>query len=86
MITDGIYTIVSYGYKHEILHGYLYRDYFNPLNPSDNLLLQDYRSCNPDDFKLIYHLCSNTTYVLIVTTFFSSKITNFLIFGYGPNN
>lgn len=83
VITDGIYTITSFGY--EILHGYLYRDYFNPLNPSENLLLQDYKSCSNSYFKLISYLRCNTSYILIVTTYLPSKTTIFSIYAYGPN-
>lgn len=82
LITSGIYTFESDNY--EILYGYLYQDYFNPLNPMQNLLLQNYRGCSTFDFKLVSYLHSNITYILLVTTFLKNKTDRFTIFAYGP--
>lgn len=49
-------------------YGCLYKDYFNPFNPYDNLLFCKNRECNPLEIKLVADLQSSATYVLVVTT------------------
>ncbi|CAF3641687.1 unnamed protein product [Adineta steineri] len=66
--------------------GDIYKDDFNPMNPVENLLLQNYRSCAYRDFKLIVYLHTDTTYILVVTTFNPNFIGNFSILTSGPNN
>ncbi len=67
-------------------YGYIYKDDFNALKPSENLLLQHDGSCNEGQFKLFIDLEINTRYVLVVTTRRPNAVGNFSIFISGPNN
>jgi hypothetical protein len=66
-------------------YGYIYKDKFNPLHPSANLLLQTDEGCNHHQFKLVADLQTNTTYVLVVTTAAPNVTGVFSIFAFGPN-
>ena len=66
-------------------YGYLYRDYFNPFNISENLLFENDDECYNRDFKLLAYLHSNTTYILIATTFVPNVTGSFKIFASGPD-
>jgi hypothetical protein len=68
------------------VHGYIYKNDFNSLKPSENLLLQHNGSCNNGQFKLIINLEMNTRYVLVVTTHRPNTIGSFSIFISGPKN
>ncbi|CAF0986126.1 unnamed protein product [Adineta steineri] len=67
-------------------YGYIYKDDFNPLNPFENLLSQNYRSCSYEDFNLIVYLHSDTKYILVVTTSSPNKTGTFSLLTSGPNN
>ncbi|CAF4031138.1 unnamed protein product [Adineta steineri] len=67
-------------------YGYIYKDDFNPLNPFEKLLSQNYRSCSYEDFNLIVYLHSDTKYILVVTTSSPNKTGKFSILTSGPNN
>ncbi|CAF1280063.1 unnamed protein product [Adineta steineri] len=67
-------------------YGYIYQNDFNPLKPSENLLLSHDGECNDRQFKLIIDLEINTRYILVVTTHDPKTIGNFSIFISGPNN
>jgi hypothetical protein len=67
-------------------YSYIYKDNFNPLDPLNNLLSQDDNSCNDKQFKLIFELYTNTTYILVVTTYYPAKTGPFSILVFGPNN
>ncbi|CAF1633182.1 unnamed protein product, partial [Adineta steineri] len=64
--------------------GNIYKDDFNPMNPSENL--QDYRSCSFQDFKFIAYLYTGITYILVMTTYSPNVTGNFSILTSGPNN
>ncbi|CAF3536439.1 unnamed protein product [Adineta steineri] len=82
--TTGLYVLSSESNINA--YGYIYKNDFNPLNPSENLLLSHGGECNVGQFKLIIDLEINTRYILVVTTH-ESKITgNFSISIFGPNN
>ncbi|CAF1557222.1 unnamed protein product [Adineta steineri] len=66
--------------------GYIYEDDFNPMNPLENLLSQDYRACSYQDFKLIVYLYTGTTYILVMTTSSPNMTGDFDIKTSGPNN
>ncbi|CAF1064361.1 unnamed protein product [Adineta steineri] len=67
-------------------YGYIYKNDFNPLKPSENLLLSHDGECNDGQFKLIIDLENTTRYILVVTTR-NPKITgSFSVFISGPNN
>ncbi len=80
----GCYSIIS---KSNInTFGHLNKEYFNPLNPNFNLFLQDSDNINDTQFEFITQLQVNTTYVLIVTTYFPNVTGNFSITVSGSNN
>ncbi len=68
------------------LYGYFYKDYFNPFNISENLLLENVGACGLGAFKLFTSLQPNTTYILVVTTYLSNETGEFEIFSSGRNN
>mgnify|MGYP006973174704 FL=1 len=82
IIKSGSYTFSSNSSM--IPYGYLYRDYFNQFNISENLLFENCGGCHHRDFKLLAYLHSNTTYILIVTTFESNVAGSVEIFASGP--
>jgi hypothetical protein len=67
-------------------YGYIYNDTFNPCDPSLNLISEDDESGDSQQFQLISSLLVNTTYILVVTTYFTSKTGTFSILVSGPNN
>jgi hypothetical protein len=67
-------------------YGYIYKNDFNALKPSENLLLKHDGYCNDGQFKLFIDLEINTRYVLVVTTHRPNKFGNFSIFISGPTN
>ncbi|CAF1084670.1 unnamed protein product [Adineta steineri] len=82
--TTGLYVIWS---ENDInAYGYIYKNDFNPLKPSENLLLSHDGKCNDEQFKLIIDLEINTRYILVVTTHDPKTIGNFSVFISGPNN
>ncbi|CAF1027553.1 unnamed protein product [Adineta steineri] len=66
-------------------YGSIYKIKFNPLNPSDNLLNQDYGGDSAIQFKLDIHLTVGMIYELVVTTFDSKETGKFSIFIFGKN-
>ena len=68
------------------MYGYIYKNHFNALKPSANLLLQHDGSCNDGQFKLYIDLEINIRYILVVTTHRPNTIGSFSIFISGPNN
>ncbi|CAF1456547.1 unnamed protein product [Adineta steineri] len=66
--------------------GDIYEDDFNPMNPFENLLSQDYRSCSYEDFKFIVYLHTGTKYILVVTTSSPNITGNFSILTSGSTN
>ncbi|CAF1364624.1 unnamed protein product [Adineta steineri] len=77
VIESGYYTFRGTG----DIDGYgsVYKNKFNPLDPSENLLKTDDDSGFDAQFKLDIHLDVNMTYVLVVTTFDSKETGKFLI-------
>jgi hypothetical protein len=67
-------------------YGYLYKDHFNPFNPSENLLLRDDDGCFKNQFRLVTYLQSSARYVLVVTTYYSNVTETFSIVAFGPDN
>ena len=83
IIKSGSYTFSSNSYMYP--YGYLYRDYFNLFNTSENLLFENYGGCFYTDFKLLAYLHSNTTYILIATTLEPNLEGPLDIFALGPD-
>ncbi|CAF1303490.1 unnamed protein product [Adineta steineri] len=82
--TTGLYVLWS---ENNInAYGYIYKNDFNPLKPSENLLLSHGGECDDGQFKLIIDLEINTRYILVVTTQYPKTIGNFSVFISGPNN
>lgn len=82
--TSGTYTLISESTIDT--YGYLYRDYVDPSYPYRNLIASDDDSGGNRQFRIIYSLQSGTTYVLLVTTFSSYTIGNFLVRVSGPSS
>ncbi|CAF1171189.1 unnamed protein product [Adineta steineri] len=66
--------------------GDIYKDDFNPINPFENLLSQNYRACSSPDFKFVVYLHTDTKYILVVTTSSPNMTGDFYIETSGPNN
>ncbi|CAF0857365.1 unnamed protein product [Adineta steineri] len=84
VVETGSYALISNSSMD--IFGYIYEDDFNPMNPFENLLPQDYRACSSPDFKLIADLYTGTSYILVVTTSSPNMRGNFSIRTSGPNN
>jgi hypothetical protein len=67
-------------------YGYIYKNNFDPLKPSDNLLLEHNGTCNQEQFKLMIDLENDTQYVLVVTTYRPYTIGSFSVLISGPDN
>ena len=84
IIEDGNYTLGSN--SHIDTYGYIYKDKFNPRDPSTNQVAKDNNGGCNDQFKLFTYLQTKTTYILVVTTYHPNEDGPFSIFGFGPNN
>ncbi|CAF4053204.1 unnamed protein product, partial [Adineta steineri] len=84
VVKTGYYALISSSNMNTF--GDIYKDDFNPMNPVENLLSQDYRACNSQDFKFIVYLYTGTTYILVVTTSSPNMTGNFSILTSGPSN
>ncbi|CAF3843279.1 unnamed protein product [Adineta steineri] len=68
------------------LHGYIYKNDFNPMDPFENRLSKDYRASSDQGYKLIANLHTGITYILVVTTRYPNETGNFSIKAAGRNN
>lgn len=68
------------------IYGYIYENQFDPLNPSQNLLVEASYTCNMYEFQFIIHLTMDTTYELVMTTFDPHVQGPFSVCVLGPNN
>ncbi|CAF1416022.1 unnamed protein product [Adineta steineri] len=84
VVKTGYYALISSSNMNTF--GDIYKDDFNPMNPVENLLSQDYRACSSQDFKFIVYLYTGTTYILVVTTSSPNMTGNFSILTSGPSN
>ncbi|CAF1355118.1 unnamed protein product [Adineta steineri] len=66
-------------------YGSIYKNKFNPLDPSENLLKTDDDSSPVDQFKLDIRLDVDTIYVMVVTTSDSKQIGEFSIAALGKD-
>ena len=84
VIEDGNYTL---GSNSSIdTNGYIYKDKFNPYDPSMNQVAEDDDGGFNGQFKLFVYLLTKTTYILVVTTFAPEVVGSFSIIASGPNN
>ena len=51
------------------MYGSIYRSTFDPSDPSSNLIASRYDGCRNSQFRLSHSLQTNTTYILVVTTY-----------------
>ena len=58
----------------------IYKNTFNPLKPSDNLLAEHNGSCSQGQFKFIIYQEINIQYILVVTTYRPYTMGTFSIF------
>jgi hypothetical protein len=68
------------------IYGYIYKNDFDSLKPSENLLIKHNGYCNGGQFKLFINLEIDTRYVLVVTTHRPKTIGNFSITISGSEN
>ncbi|CAF0805286.1 unnamed protein product [Adineta steineri] len=66
-------------------YGSIYKNKFDPLDPTWNLLAIDYGSNSDNQFKLNIPLDNNMIYVLVVTTYISKDTGNISIVVLGNN-
>jgi hypothetical protein len=84
VVTAGFY---SFSDKSNVdLYGYIYKDNFNPLNPFENIHLQNGFNCFGRHFRLTPNLQIGNTYILVVTTVYPKETGAFSIFVSGPEN
>lgn len=81
--TTGYYTLKSL--ENIDGYGYLYRSYFNPSNPSYNLLAQDDQNGGNNQFSIQYYLEAGVTYILVFTTYQAGVTGSFSIVVNGPD-
>ncbi len=83
VIKTGYYVIHSYSKIDS--YGFLYKNTFNPLNPSENLLNTEDDSVFDLQFRFDIHLTGNMTCVLVITTYDVKETGRFSIVVQGPN-
>ncbi len=84
IVTTGIYVLTGDGRVR--IFGYIYKDYFNPMNPFENLLTEDSVLDNGALFRFIVKFQANTVYILVVTTLRANDTGSFAVHISGPNN
>jgi hypothetical protein len=84
VIETGCYTLASD--SNIDTFAYIYKDKFNSLKPTINLISKDDDSLNNMQFKLTAHLHASITYVLVVTTSYPNVTGAFSILVSGTNN
>ncbi|CAF1193465.1 unnamed protein product [Adineta steineri] len=82
VMISGSYTITSHSNINTF--GYLYKDRFNPLKPLENSITRNDENCDNSQFQIVFDLYANSTYVLVVTTYFPNITGEFLISASGP--
>jgi hypothetical protein len=83
VIQTGYYVIRSYSRIDS--YGFLYKNTFNPLNPSENLLSAEDDSVFDLQFRFNIRLNGNMTFVLVITTYELKETGQFSIIVQGPN-
>ncbi|CAF0816835.1 unnamed protein product [Adineta steineri] len=62
----------------------IYKEYFNPSNPNENIPLRDPILCKQNPPELTIALKSSDTYVLVVMVYGINVTSEFSIFAFGP--
>lgn len=68
------------------MYGYIYKDKFNPFDPSVNQINNNHNELCSGNFRISVYLEKRTTYILVVTTYHPDKIGPFSIIAIGPHN
>jgi len=83
VVVSGFYTFFrSIVYN---VQGNVYKNYFNPFNITENLISENSHLCQ-SGWKFFADLESNSTYMLIVTSFDSEMQGSFTFSAYGPSH
>jgi hypothetical protein len=80
---SGYYSFRSYSTMNA--YGFIYKNTFNPLNPSENLLNTDDDSGSDLQFRFNMRLSGGMTYVLVMTTYWLRETGPFSIVVLGDN-
>jgi len=84
VVETGCYNFIS---NNSIKTFYsIYKNNFNPSVATENLVLRNADICDNTQFRLITHLQSNITYILVVTTYHSYDTGTYSIVISGSNN
>jgi hypothetical protein len=83
VIESGYYSFCSYSAIDT--NEFIYKNTFNPLNPSENLLHAEDDSGSDLQFRLNIRLSGGMTYVLVMTTYQLKETGAFSISVQGPN-
>jgi hypothetical protein len=67
-------------------YGYLYRDMFDPFNPSRNQIDKDFGSYGNGQFELYRSLQRNATYILVISPMYTGVTGAFSILAMGAVN
>ena len=68
------------------MFGYLYNNSVDPSEPTQNMLMFNDDSAGGRQFRITVNLTSESSYVLIVTTFWPSTSGSFSITAFGPSS
>ena len=68
-----------------LTHGYLYRDTFDPFDPSRTEITSNKEGCDRLKFLLYFFLQANTTYILVITTYNVAETGPFFITAVGTD-
>ena len=68
IVTTNAFYLVN-GNSSIDLYVHLYKDHFDRLNPTYNLIAWSGKCCNKDQFNLTLELFIDTKYILVVTTY-----------------
>ncbi|CAF1210287.1 unnamed protein product [Adineta ricciae] len=79
--TSGYYSIASGGGLY--VYGCLYNGTFDPLFPSENLIVENREGPVLGQFGIKYFFQSTETYILVVTTQYAGDTEVFWLFGFG---
>ena len=82
--TSAVYRFISESTIY--MYGYLYRDTFNRVEPSRNLLLENGQICPESKLWLNTSLSEKTTYILVATTDVPARTGTFVIHAFGVAN
>ncbi|CAF0775638.1 unnamed protein product [Adineta steineri] len=81
---SGFYTFLSS--SNMDTYGSIYKEYFNPSNPKENLPKYDDQGCDLDQFMFTVALETSNTYILAVSVSDHKVTGEFSIFVSGPDN